>query len=126
MLREISEVVGTNDARHVLALCTDGGVMYYKRQEADESAEFIEFQGLQRNAELDHVWGLKRVGALGDVVLLRATRSVDGTCTLIQVNVLAGMRNYNDEFFSSSFHLKFYFILIITSSYFLILLDGRV
>lgn len=94
MLREISDVIGTYDARHVLALCTDGGVMYYKRSEVDESADFIEFSNLQRSSDLDQIWALKRVGRLGDVVLLRATRSTDGLQTLLQVSLLGSKSNY--------------------------------
>ena len=90
MLREIGEVIGTYDARHVLALCTDGGIMYYRRNEVDESAEFIEFSDLQRNADVDQIWSIKRIGSMGDVALLRATKSVDGVSTLVQVDLLSG------------------------------------
>lgn len=89
MLREIAEVIGTSDARHVLVLCTDGGVMYYNR-EADESVELVEFSKLQRNAELDQAWTVKRVGAMGDVILLRASKAFDGSAiTIIDVNLLS-------------------------------------
>ncbi len=93
MLRQIHDVIGTYDARHVLALCTDGGVMYYKRDEVDETAELMELN-LQRDVDFDQVWAVKRVGSLGDVVLLRVAKASDGTdrCA-IHVNLLSGKIN---------------------------------
>ena len=81
-------MIGTADARHVLVLCTDGGVMYCNRSE-DESVELLEFSRLQRNTVLDQVWSIKRVGAMGDVILLRASKARDGSpITTIDVKPL--------------------------------------
>lgn len=88
MMRQIDSVIGTNDAKHVLALCTDGGVLYFKYNNTVEGAKvtandfsLIEFQSLNRNPGVDSVWIVKRVGYSGDVVILRALDgklSVDG------------------------------------------------
>ncbi len=79
MMRQIDSVIGTNDAKHVLALCTDGGVLYFKYNSTIEGANvtrndfsLIEFASLNRNPGVDSIWIVKRVGYHGDVVILRA------------------------------------------------------
>jgi hypothetical protein len=75
MMRQIDEVIGTNDARHALVLCTDGGVMYFQNNGVDENPPcLLEFSTLQRDPELERAWSLRRVGRDGDVVLLRALK----------------------------------------------------
>lgn len=81
MMRQIEEVIGTSDAGHVLALCTDGGVLYFKNGGASGDdkggtcalASLTEFSRLHRDPEVASVWALKRVGLLGDVLLMRAS-----------------------------------------------------
>ncbi len=36
-MREVQDIIGTQDGAHVLILCTDGGVMYYRRQNGTQS-----------------------------------------------------------------------------------------
>lgn len=43
MMREVQDVVGTQDGLHVLVLCTDGGVMYFKHPDEGNSITFILF-----------------------------------------------------------------------------------
>lgn len=97
LMRQIDEVIGTNDGSHVLALCTDGGVLYFKNisgdKEGDEfiqDASLIEFNSLRRTEEVDMIWNTKRVGRNGDVVLVRATRigTIDAPITSIEVKLL--------------------------------------
>jgi hypothetical protein len=54
MMRQIGDVIGTNDARHALILCTDGGVMYFKNSAVEEVAPCLtEFISLQRDPETE-------------------------------------------------------------------------
>lgn len=43
MMREVQDVVGTQDGLHVLVLCTDGGVMYFKHPDEGKLIIFILF-----------------------------------------------------------------------------------
>lgn len=97
--REIDEVLCTDDGLHVLVLCADGGVMYYRgeaghshpaaaaeKEGVDASPleaqageglvpKLTELPDIQREADTDRVWALRRVGQREDVVLLRAVRN---------------------------------------------------
>jgi hypothetical protein len=97
LMRQIDEVIGTSDGSHVLALCTDGGVLYFKNVSDDkkgdefiQNASLIEFNSLRRDEEVDMIWNTKRVGRNGDVVLVRASKigTIDAPITSIEVNLL--------------------------------------
>jgi hypothetical protein len=110
MMRQIDEIVGTDDGKHALVLCTDGGVLYFNclptAGQADSSQDSVEeekqlpFKGellecpsLQRDVALDCAWTVRRVGRAAEVVLLRAVTQYcpDGLgSTSIIVKPLAG------------------------------------
>ena len=82
MMRQIDSVIGTSDARHALALCADGGVLYYNRPEDSDKTRgtLMELPSLERDPDTliqsgGRDWSLKRIGAQGEVVLLRATQT---------------------------------------------------
>jgi hypothetical protein len=107
MMRQIDEIIGTDDGKHVLVLCTDGGVLYFgctlKQVEGKEvsdadltddasssndeeenrrahvpfSGELLECQNLLRDVALDCAWTVRRVGRSADVLLLRAVTQYD-------------------------------------------------
>jgi hypothetical protein len=82
LMRQIDHVIGTDDARHAMILCADGGVLYYNRPEdSGGRGELLELPQLERDPDTliqsgARDWSLQRVGASGEVVLLRATQSV--------------------------------------------------
>ena len=84
-MRLVDEVVGTQDGKHALALCSDGGVLYFR----NDHSSLIESSSLQRHSE--GPWSLRRVGKRGSVVLLRP-KHVEGdsisSTTLISVKPL--------------------------------------
>ena len=86
-MRQIDQIIGTKDAQHILALCTDGGIMYFNRSDAN----LIEFQSLQREINVDKTWNLNRIGDNGEVVLLRAMKPIDCNYSVIEVNTLASL-----------------------------------
>lgn len=88
MMRQIHSVIGTNDARHVLVLSSDGSIMYFHRKENDESTELIELTSLQYDPDIDQTWSISRVGDIGDVVLIRAVISSCKEYTTIYVDSL--------------------------------------
>jgi len=80
MIRQIDEVIGTADARHALALCTDGGVLYFNRPDSESAGGcLVEIPSLQRDPEAGVAggrgWALRRAGNSGEVLLLRATQA---------------------------------------------------
>ena len=105
-MRLIEDVISTQDGRQALALCSDGGVLYFRNDyiELDElgneenahtsssssGCSLIEFNSLQRNST-EGPWALRRVGKRGAVVLLRSEtmESEDGHKTIISVNLLS-------------------------------------
>jgi WD40 repeat protein len=89
MSREVDDVIGTQDAKHVLCLCTDGGVIYY-RNNSTEDFSVQEFSRLQRDPESERAWAVGRVGQAGHVVLMRAIKDVVRSHTTIQVQLLDG------------------------------------
>lgn len=90
MLRQIEDVIGTSDGRHVLGLCTDGGVMYYCQNDSmDESfPEIIEFSSFTRDPDIDQHWRINRVGSRGQAILLRAAKSSCKQFTYIHIDPL--------------------------------------
>eukprot|EP01038_Epipyxis_sp_PR26KG_P008421 gene8421-11389_t len=92
-MREIDEILSTDDGLHVLVLTTDGGVMYFSRGFAPVEGDvlskesnrmnidsqqpyLIELNHLTRDMDLDEAWQIRRVGSGGRVVLLRAKRTL--------------------------------------------------
>jgi hypothetical protein len=84
-MRQIQDVLTTQDGQHALAICTDGGVLYYHHSyfhEIDTDGSLVELQSLIREIEVgpqfmtDGAWTLKRVGRRGAVVLVRSCRNV--------------------------------------------------
>lgn len=109
MMRLIEDIIATQDGKHALALCTDGGVLYFRNdfiEFADDAADerkfetstcctLVEFNTLQRQS--DGPWALKRVGKRGSVLLLRAQNvpteaplALGHTRTIISVKPLTG------------------------------------
>ena len=82
LMRQINNVIGTDDARHAMILCADGGVLYYNRpEESGSRGELLELPKLERDPDTliqsgARDWALHRVGASGEVVLLRATQTM--------------------------------------------------
>ena len=88
MMRQIDDVIGTSDGRHVAVLCADGGVFYFENSYGEPQAgtcdnfqanshnvnfqRLVELSTLQRDPTVDTVWSLRRVGRRGEVMLLRA------------------------------------------------------
>ena len=114
--REVQDVIGTQDGVHVLVLCGDGGVMYYRRPtsmsdsvsattsettedgttEASSAVSDLgrlqEIVSIQREAERDQAWAVKRIGSNGQVVLLRAAQcstKEGGSVGLVSVSNLS-------------------------------------
>jgi hypothetical protein len=99
-MREIEDVVGTDDGMHVLVLCADGGAMYFRGQppqasgllrgsnrndsaaasEAGNSKGLVELVGL-RDKDVDQAVVLRRIGFAGHVVVLRASRGTVASST---------------------------------------------
>eukprot|EP01035_Chromulina_nebulosa_P018321 gene18321-24010_t len=86
LMRQIDKVLGTKDSIHILALCTDGGVMYFHNNTT--TLELIELSSIQRDPDIDSVWAMNRVGLYGDVVLMRAEKSNCRKYTTIYVDLL--------------------------------------
>jgi hypothetical protein len=80
MMRQIKDVVGTSDGRHVVIICTDGSIMYFRRHE-NESTDIFELNSLQCEPEMNQSWMIRRVGQDGHAVLLRAMRTTDESTT---------------------------------------------
>ena len=108
-MRLIEDIVATQDGKHALGLCTDGGVLYFRNSlveyieggsegvetNTNNSCTLVEFNSLQRQSE--GPWALKRVGKRGSVVLLRSQNmpteapvALGHTRTIISVNLLTG------------------------------------
>ncbi len=86
-MRQIEDVIATEDGTHLLVLLTDGGVLYFSTEQptgkeatplASASSSLIEFSNLSRVEGEDSAWALRRVGSSGAVVLMRAHRQGDG------------------------------------------------
>lgn len=116
MMRQIDEVIATQDGTHALALCTDGGVLYYRAdipaQTEDDAkrgtvvseycnvsrGSLVELGKISRDIDpatggvVDGSWNLRRIGSRGHVVLMRASREVDeGELNSLHINILSGM-----------------------------------
>lgn len=96
MMRQIDQVIGTNDGKHVMVLCSDGGVMYFaKNFHVGENVmeTFVEFNTNQLHCDpnVNQVWLLKRVGKEGDIVLLRSIKSFCGEYTEITIDTLPNL-----------------------------------
>jgi hypothetical protein len=116
-MRQIQDIIATNDGHHLLILLTDGGVLYYRAgltegivsskennnmvldlephtpAAVQNSASLTEFSKLSYNPGVDGAWCLRRVGIEGAVVLLRATKQDSENSSLtLSVNPLSGMR----------------------------------
>lgn len=90
LMRQIDGVVSTNDSRHVLALCTDGGVLYFKNSSFGTSTQSLtECLNIQRNPDVDGVWALKRIGNEGEVLLLRTGMADDQCGSYLKVDLLS-------------------------------------
>lgn len=107
-MRQIQEILTTQDGHHAVAICTDGGVLYYHHSylnEMDSDGSFVELPTLMREVEVgpefmtDGAWALKRVGRRGAVVLVRACRNIapkgkddDDSCrgSLVDISLLSG------------------------------------
>lgn len=113
-MRQIQDVTSTQDGGHLLILLTDGGVLYFRAGTEESHADsgeqsetdvgqsiqtakggcratLTEFSKLSFNPMEDSAWSIKRVGANGTVVLLRATRSDDANgLTTLSVCPLSG------------------------------------
>lgn len=106
-MRLIEDVISTQDGKQALALCSDGGVLYFrneyvevKEQTSEEKSSMIsdaincslvEFNSIQRNPS-DGAWAIRRVGKRGTVVLLRSQileTEAGGSKTSISVNLLS-------------------------------------
>ena len=69
-MRQVEAVLATQDGVDALVLCSDGGVVYSNHQHG----VFTELSHLAFDSEEDCAWAVRRVGAQGHVVLLRAAR----------------------------------------------------
>jgi hypothetical protein len=112
-MREINEVIACHDGNHVLALCTDGGVLYYhydasnslSLSSSSKSSGFghlIEFQSLTREVQVgpefmtDDSWAIKRVGRAGEVVVIRACKGLaskdeEGGGAIVDISLLSDL-----------------------------------
>lgn len=94
MVRHIDDVIGTSDGHHVLALCTDGGVLYYQSSTSPNTSSSLNTTSLweldlKKNSEIDQAWMMRRVGVKGDILLLRALKSTNKRYTILQVDKFA-------------------------------------
>lgn len=116
LMRQIEDIISTQDGKHALALCTDGGVLYFRNdyENIEESptknacscstSAFVstpyescrtltEFSSFQRDVDSEPAWVIRRIGLDGIVILLRAVKSIhDPTghnMTTIYVDVLS-------------------------------------
>ena len=126
-MRQIEDVTSTQDGCHLLILLTDGGTLYFRaglpepEAEAGDGVEtkvdpaheattatLKEFSKLSYSPSVDSSWTIRRVGASGTVVLLRATRQDNDEClTELSICPLSGM------FFSGTVFL-FYFNCLLS------------
>ena len=112
LMREINEVIACHDGNHVLALCTDGGVLYYHYDDCNSTSSgggdvggfgnLIEFQSLTREVEVgpeymtDDSWAIKRVGSCGTVVVIRACKGLEskdeeGGGAIVDISLLSDL-----------------------------------
>jgi hypothetical protein len=96
-MRQIQDVVSTEDGTHLLVLLTDGGVLYFSTElpgggtQSGAGGALVEFPGMARVEGENCAWALRRVGSRGVVVLLKAQRQEDGEGnTLVSICPLAG------------------------------------
>ena len=108
-MREINEVIACHDGNHVLALCTDGGVLYYQYERLSSCDDvgngvgsLIEFQKLTKEVEIgpefmtDDSWAIKRVGKSGAIVLIRASKELEtedgeGRGAVVDISLLSDL-----------------------------------
>lgn len=102
-MRQIQDVVSTEDGTHLLVLLTDGGVLYFSTElsggaqsgggvSGGASAALVEFPGMGRVEGDNCAWALRRVGSRGTVVLIKAHRHEDGEGnTLVSICPLTGL-----------------------------------
>lgn len=86
MMRQISSISATQDAKHAIVLCADGGCLYYNKsgEGGSERSSLVELPSLPRNMDnlsqcTGRDWTLRRVGYQGEVVLLRASQATAET-----------------------------------------------
>ena len=93
MMRQINSISATQDAKHAIVLCADGGCLYYNKCDeggSEAGGSLIELPSLPRNmVNLSQCtvrdWTLRRVGYHGEVVLLHATQVTADTHTRVVV-----------------------------------------
>lgn len=80
-MRQIEAIRNTQDAKHALVLCADGGVLYFNGTDV-KAGMLSEISELQRDTTIaenttstGRDWNIARVGAKGDVVLMYVTQS---------------------------------------------------
>lgn len=80
-MRQIEAIRNTQDAKHALVLCADGGVLYFNGADV-KAGMLFEISELQRDTTIaenttstGRDWNIGRVGAKGDVVLMYVTQS---------------------------------------------------
>jgi len=90
-MREIDEILSTDDGSHVMVLCTDGGVMHCQKHFAEDinvsqaigassdvshcHSELVEVPGLQRDINSDQAWVIRSVGLSKETVIVRASKT---------------------------------------------------
>lgn len=112
MMRQISDVTGTQDGSHVLVVCTDGSVLYYGNPGGEEPSSgaslsslaasttspaanapspMVEVTSLQRDPDCETAcaWSLRRVGRAGVVVLLRGYLPPNASTPVVRVQLLS-------------------------------------
>jgi hypothetical protein len=124
LMRLIDDIVVTQDGKHALALCTDGGVLYFRDDRVEIVADprsssdteicaesthiihcsLVELGHLQRDVEVAGPWALKRVGKQGTVVVLKSHHSPEDDNpthirSIISVKPLTGTKELNTILF---------------------------
>jgi hypothetical protein len=116
--RQIDEVIGTSDAKHILVLTTDGGVFY---KNGENNTALKEFGKLKSDRDRDMVWAVKRVGESGEVVLMRAIRTEKITlqgdkASQVIVPLIASLSDLNNNATNTSVVLEISSLVDATSN----------
>jgi hypothetical protein len=91
VMRQIETVLATQDGADALVICSDGGVFYSIQRQSS----FVEVSDLCFEPETDSVWSLRRIGAQGLLVLLRAIKQTSGGTAITICTLQSAMKEHS-------------------------------
>lgn len=71
LMRQVDEIVSTQDGTESLVVCSDGGVIYCNQPQST----FHELVDLRFKSDLGSYWSMRRVGSQGSTVLIQSCKN---------------------------------------------------